>query len=351
MSEAGWRPARVRKPSIPLTLLTGALGAGKTTLLNRLLRDPAFADAAVIVNEPGDVALEQAATVETGDGMIALGAGCVCCTMRGELVEALERLLRGLDNGRIARISRVAIEAAARADPSPIFALLTRHPYLSLRFHLDGIVTVVDAGTGLARLAAEDEALHQVAAADRIVLTATEAAPDTDALRARIAELNPGAAILDAERGEATATALTGIADDVLRWLAAGAVAAHPDSRAFLISRDAAFSRAVLEGFLDEAAVRFGPSLVRTKGLVALADSPDRPALVHGLGEVFALPVLLPAWPDADHRTRLVVTGRDLDRRAFETLFDAWAGTLAPDTPDRAAMTDNPLAIAGFRPR
>jgi G3E family GTPase len=351
MSEAGWRPARVRKPSIPLTLLTGALGAGKTTILNRLLRDPALADTAVIVNETGEAVLEQGATAETGDGLIELGAGCVCCTMRGELVEALERLLRGLDNHRIARIARVVIETAGRTDPGPVFALLTRHPYLSLRLHLDGIVTVVNAGMGLPALAADDEALRQVAAADRIVLTATEAAPQADALRARITGLNPGAAILDADQGEATAAALTGIADDVLRWLAAEAVATHPESRAFLIARETAFPRGALEAFLDEAATRFGPALVRMKGIVALADSPDRPALVQGFGDVLALPVLLPGWPDADRRTRLVVTGRDLDRRAFETLFDAWAGALAPDTPDRAAMTANPLAITGFRPR
>lgn len=347
MSDAGWQPAR-RKPSIPLTLLTGPLGAGKTTLLNRLLRDPAFADTAIIVNEAGAVALDGAALAESGDGIVALGAGCVCCTIRGALVEALERLLRGLDNHRIARLSRVVVEAAGEADPAPIFAMLTRHPYLALRFHLDGIVTVLDAAAGIAPLA-DPATARQVASADCIVLTRTGAGPDAGALRARIAERNGGAVFLDAERGEATAAMLTGIADDVPRWLAADAVAAHTASASFVVTRDARLSRGALEAFLDEAATRFGPALVRVKGLVALTEPADRPALVHALGGVFALPALLAAWPDTDRRSRLIVTGDGLDRRAFTTLFDAYADAPAIDTPDRAAVMDNPLAVPGFR--
>jgi len=349
MSEAGWQPARARKPSIPLTVLLGALGAGKTTLLNRLLRDPAFADTAVIVNETGAVALDQATATEAGDGIVELGAGCVCCTLRGELVEALERLLRGLDNHRIARIARIVIEAAGSADPAPIFAVLTRHPYLSLRLHLDGIVTIIDAtappATGVAT--------RQVASADRIVLSKADGAPDKEALRARIAAANPGAAILDASRGEADGAALTGLSPfaDAERWLAFDAVAAASAPDRFAIAREAAFTRGALEAFLDEAAARFGPALVRLKGIVITAETPDRPAIVQGFGDVIALPVPLPAWPGAGRRTRLVVTGDGLDGRAFTGLFDAYAGALAVDTPDRAAMMDNPLAIAGFRPR
>jgi G3E family GTPase len=349
MSGAGWQPARARKPSIPLTVLVGALGAGKTTLLNRLLRDPAFADTAVIVNEAGAVALDQTAATEAADGIVELGAGCVCCTLRGELVEALERLLRGLDNHRIPRISRIVIEAAGSADPAPVFALLTRHPYLSLRLHLDGIVAVVDATAPPATPVAR----RQVAAADRIVLTKADRADDAASLRARIAAANPDAAILDAARGEAGAAALTGLSPsaDVEGWLSFDAVAAASARDCFAIARDAAFTRAALEAFLDGAAARFGPALVRMKGIVALRETPDRPVIVQGFGDVVALPAPLPAWPGADRRTRLVVTGDGLDRAAFTGLFDAYAGSPAVDTPDRAAMMDNPLAIAGFRPR
>ncbi|MBN9010192.1 MAG: GTP-binding protein [Rhizobiales bacterium] len=174
-------------------------------------------------------------------------------------------------------------------------------------------------------------------------------APGIAALHARLTSLNPGAAIL-ADDG-ADAAALTGIADDVTRWLAVDAIAAHRSADAFALVRDAAFTRGALEAFLDEAATRFGDALLRVKGLVALSESPDRPALVRGLGSVFALPVILPAWPGADRRTRLAVAATNLDRAAFTALFDAYAGSPAVDTPDRAAMMDNPLALPGLRPR
>lgn len=346
MSDAGWQPARARKPSIPVTLLAGPLGAGKTTLLNRLVREEAFADTVVILNEFGETILDPGTVAETGDGLVELGAGCVCCTIRGELVTALERLLRALDNGRIARIARIVVETGSMADPAPVFALLTRHPYLSLRFHLDGIIAVVGATADASPL---PERL--VAVADRIVLAGTDRNGDSPVLRAHLSALNPGAPLLDAARGEAHAATLTGTASDLTRWIAIDAAAAQKDAGTFVIVRDVAFSSAVLEAFLDEAVTRFGPTLLRVKGIVALDGSPDRPALVHGIGEVFALPFRLPAWPDGDRRTRLVVTALGLDHGAFHALFDAFSDTPAPDTPDRAAILDNPLAVAGFRPR
>ena len=156
-------------------MLTGFLGAGKTTLLNRLLKDPALADTAVIINEFGEVSLDHLLVEYVGDNMVLLQSGCLCCTMRGDLVDALETLLRDLDNRRCT-FRRVLLETTGLADPAPVLHTAMSHPYLVLRYRLDGVVTVVDAVNGAATLDAHAEAVKQAAVADRIVLTKTDLA-------------------------------------------------------------------------------------------------------------------------------------------------------------------------------
>src|SRR5664279_3196206 len=176
MSEPGASADRNRPATpIPLTVLTGFLGAGKTTLLNRLLKDPALSQTAVIINEFGEVSLDHLLVEYVGDNMVLLQSGCLCCTMRGDLVDALETLLRDLDNNRC-KFSRVLLETTGLADPAPVLQTAMSHPYLVMRFRLDGVVTVVDAVNGEATLDAFAEAVKQVAVADRIVLSKSDLA-------------------------------------------------------------------------------------------------------------------------------------------------------------------------------
>ena len=373
MSAAGTSAQR-RGPAepIPLTVLTGFLGAGKTTLLNRLLKDEALSDTAVVINEFGEVGLDHLLVEYVGDNMVLLQSGCLCCTMRGDLVDALETLLRDLD-ARRCTFRRVLLETTGLADPAPVLHTAMAHPYLLLRYRLDGVVTVVDAVSGSGALDAHAEAVKQAAMADRLVLTKTDMADATQiaAVTARLRALNPAAPILDAAKGEATPARIlsSGLYDpekkipDVKKWLAAEAYTQNYESghdhhhhdvnrhdehiASFVLAADDAIPAGTLEMFLELLRANYGDRLLRVKGIVKLAEMPETPVVVHGVQHVFHPTARLERWPDDDHRTRIVFITRDLPQCTVAELFAAFIGAAGVDRPDQAALTDNPLVPFG----
>jgi G3E family GTPase len=363
-------------PPIPLTVLTGFLGAGKTTILNRLLRDPALADTVVIVNEFGEIGLDHLLIESVEDGLVLLAAGCLCCTVRGDLVATLEDLLRRRDNNRITPFRRVVIETTGLADPVPVLAAVLYHPYLSQRYAVQGVVTAIDAVGGEVLIDHHPEALRQAAIADRIVITKADLATDAAALprlEGRLHELNPGATIVHAVAGDAPAETilggglfgLDGKIGAVADWLGAEKVAEsahahhghghhhhHDVSRhddrihSLTLTSDVPLRQSSIDLFLGLVRQSFGAKILRIKGIVDLAESPGRPVVIQGVSHVIHVPAMLPAWPDADHRTRIVLILEDVPRIAIERLWDAVSGRPGIDQPDAAALTDNPLAPA-----
>ena len=369
---------------IPVSVLTGFLGSGKTPLLNRPLTDPALSDTAASIN----VSIDHLLVEQASEGVIELADGCLCCTVRGELVDTLADLIDRLQTGRIKALKRVIIETTGLADPAPVLHSIMGHPVLMQAFRLDGIVATVDAVNGMATLDNHEEAVKQAAMADRIVLTKTdlpEAQAGLAALKARLRALNPGADILEAGEQRTGYAALfeCGLYNpetksaDVQRWLKAEAYEdAHHDHdhvcgpdcdhdhhhghthhhhhddaiRSFSLRHDAPIPLSTFDMFLDLLRSTHGEKLLRVKGIVQIAEDPDRPVVIHGVQKIFHPPARLPQWPQGKPETLLVMIVKDLPETYVRELFDAFLGRPGLDRPDRAALTENPLAIPGFSP-
>ncbi|KQV73288.1 GTP-binding protein [Rhizobium sp. Root1220] len=373
---------------IPVTILTGFLGAGKSTLLNRILKDPAMKDAAVIINEFGDVGIDHLLVESSGDAIIELSDGCLCCTVRGELVDTLANLMDAVQTGRVKPVKRVVIETTGLADPAPVMQAIMGNPIIATNFELDGVVTVVDAVNGVQTLDNHEEAVRQVAVADRLIISKKTMAPaeTLQGLEVRLRSLNPRAALMDADDPQTgtTATLLNGLYDpatksaDVGRWLRDEDAheAHHHDHhghghhhhhghdhqdphdvnrhdasiRSFSIVEDKPIDPMALDMFIDLLRSAHGEKLLRMKAIIAVSDRPERPLVLHGVQNIFHPPTRLPAWPNPDdRRTRMVLITKDLPEAFVKDLFDAFLGKPRIDTPDRAALANNPLAIPGMR--
>jgi G3E family GTPase len=310
--------------ALPVSVVTGFLGSGKTTLLSHLLRDPAAARTAVIVNEFGEVGLDHLLLEASDEEIVLLEGGCLCCQVRGDLVRTAGRLLERRARGA-AVFDRIVIETTGLADPAPILHALMTDREIADALRLESIIATVDCAAGDATLDAHPQSVKQAALADRIVLTKADLAdPAASGLAERLRRINPSAPQLAALHGAADASRLFN--SSVYEHRDPALYESHGHSgeevETFCLRRSAPLHAVTLSLFLQLLAEHCGAKLLRLKGLVGVVETPGRPAVIHGVQHVFHPPAWLEAWPDDDRTTRIVVISQGLDAGWLQDLLE-----------------------------
>jgi G3E family GTPase len=319
----GRRLNRERGPRLPVTVITGFLGAGKTTLLKRFLTTPEGRGTAVVVNEFGATGIDDALVRSSADETVLLGNGCLCCITRTDLQQALRRMVIERERGELPDFNRIVIETSGLADPSPILQTFATDRALGSVFHVEAVVTVVDAETGLDTLGWSAEARKQAILADRLVITKTDIAGEgaSSALAARLRALNPGAEILEAVNGELDPTRLTEPASDQRNAFVADAE--HSDGiGSFVLTQDSPLPWAVFAKTMDTLMQLRGPDLLRVKGFLDVQGCRG-PVVVQFVQHLAHPPVELETWPDGNRQSRVVFITRNISEQQVRDLLEA----------------------------
>lgn len=336
---------------IPIIVVTGFLGSGKTTLLKRILSNEAFGDTAVLVNEFGEVGLDHLLLGEVAPDTVLLSSGCLCCSIRGELSDALRDLYSRRQRGDIPPFRRAVLETTGLADPSPIISTILADPVLKHHFRTGAVITTVDAANALADHAHQPEWVPQIAAADRLVITKTDLV-DPGALtelETGLRQVNPSAALVHSEVFDEQdfldnqGVVQSDSVKEVARWFRRP----NPTARAGLrLARDGATGEdhlvnvnsfcITLDGQIDWTAFALwfsmllhchGKRILRVKGLINVTGS-TTPVALHGVQHVIHPPVHLNCWPDADRRSRIVFITRGLGEEEIKSSLNAFLSAL-----------------------
>ncbi len=352
-----------------VTLITGFLGSGKTTLLNTLLEHPDMSQAAIIVNEFGEIGLDYDLVERSDENVIQLANGCLCCSVKSDLIDTFRDLYIQRNAGTIPFFDRVIIETTGIADPAPVLQIILTNPMIFNHFALDGVVTTVDTINGVSSLDRFPECVKQAAIADRLIITKIDMVENDKQIKIlekRLRVLNPAAPIIATTTQDANPSDLfgTGIFDpttkalDFENWLQAdayenqevsepaGTALAIPDKEAlayyekyghspaevdhhhdpsinsFVIVKENPISLNTLSMFLEGLTKEAGPDLLRVKGIIHVHERPDQPAVIQGAQQIFHSIDWMDKWPSDDKRTRIVFITRNIDQEYIEETYN-----------------------------
>ncbi|MBL8310769.1 MAG: GTP-binding protein [Burkholderiales bacterium] len=332
---------------IPVTILTGFLGAGKTTLLNRILKENHGEKIAVIENEFGEEGVDNEILADTKEQIVEMNNGCICCTVRGDLIRILNSLYKRRSKGEF-NFSRVIIETTGMADPAPVAQTFFADEKVNERYLLDAVVTVVDAKHGLTQLKDFSEAQQQVAFADRLLVSKTDvtAEEETQQLMERLRKLNVRAPIKKVHFGETPIQELLDIRGFNLNaileiqpdFLTSDDHEHHDEVHSFVIKSEKPLDVRKVDRYIGSLINLYGEQMLRYKGILYIKGEPRRVVFqgVHMMaGFDFAS-----EWPEgAKKESTIVFIGRKLPEALFRELFeDCFATNETPDDPKAYAQ-------------
>ena len=331
----------------PVSVLTGFLGSGKTTVLQHLLKQPTMSRTALIINEFGEISVDHLLVETAEEKMVLLSNGCVCCSVRGDLVEAIRALFKRQQNDEIPPFDRILLETTGLADPAPIVQSLIGPALAHYPVYFDSIATTVDATNILEALPNHPQMRTQVAVADSLLITKEDMVSDRRMLdvEARVRELNKRASLVRCRQGHADTDLIFGqkLLDPTaspreMRATIARSLEEHIHSpetesssshndgiHSFVVVRDEALEFGTLQRFSRALCSYRANDLLRVKGLVKLRGSEKSPYVVHGVQSVMHPPTKLRRWPTSDHRTRLVFITRNIAQADIENMLQGIA--------------------------
>jgi G3E family GTPase len=305
---------------MPLTVITGFLGSGKTTIVREFLRRPGCRNTAVIINEFGDIGIDHDLIESSREDLVSLSTGCLCCAMQGDLANTVRRLMAVAASGQVPGFDRILLETSGMADPTPVLQTAIVDAYLLETVEIANVVVTVDALNGPTVLREYDEARRQVALGDRVLITKSDLdAGDGEAAVQAVCAYRPDVRLGKSINGDIDPELLFEPVGDRTTW---PSVISEPDGHVHVhnaavmtvsLRVDAPLHAVTLTLFLQALAENCGPDLLRVKGIVAIRESPETPAVVHGVQHVFHPVEWLDQWPSADRSSRLVLIGRRLD--------------------------------------